>query len=60
MKHYREVTADKFAIVVTYDDVMQSSNNRLRITLKDKPAVVSHIRIIPEEVDFLIEDLSEE
>lgn len=59
MKHYREVTADKFAIVVTYDNAMQSRNNRLRITLKDKPAGVSHIRIIPEEVDFLIEDLSE-
>ncbi|MDD6783557.1 MAG: YbbR-like domain-containing protein [Bacteroidaceae bacterium] len=56
MKRFREVTADKFAIVVTYDEVMKSSGNRLRLSLKDKPRGVSHIRILPEEVEFLIED----
>ncbi len=59
-KRYREITADKFAIVVTYDEAAHSSDNRLHLSLKNKPRGVSHVRIEPEEVEFLIEDISDE
>lgn len=60
MKQYKEITAEKFAIVVTYDEVMRNSENRLRLSLKNMPRGVSHVRIDPEEVEFLIEDTSDE
>jgi hypothetical protein len=60
MKRYSEITADKFAIVVTYDEVANNKENRLRLTLKNKPHGVSHVRIDPKEVEFLIEDASDE
>lgn len=60
MKHYKDITPDKFAIVVTYDEVMRSQQGQLHLTLKNQPKEVSHIRIVPDQVDFLIEDTSEE
>lgn len=60
MKRFKEITADKFAIVVTYDEVIKNTNGRLKLRLKTMPRGVSHVRIIPEEVEFLIEDNREE
>lgn len=57
LRQYRDITADKFAIVVSYDEVANNSqSNRLRLSLKTKPDEISHVRIVPEEVEFLIED----
>ena len=39
---------------------MRNSENRLRLSLKNMPRGVSHVRIDPEEVEFLIEDTSDE
>lgn len=59
MKHYKEFTADRFAIVVSYDEVSAAEDNRLKLSLKSKPEGANHIRIIPDVVEFLIEDSGE-
>ena len=56
LKQYRDITADKFAIVISYDEVADNNTNRLRLSLKSKPEGVSNVRIVPEEVEFIIED----
>lgn len=56
LKKYRDITSDKFAIVVSYDEVADNSTNRLHLTLKAQPEGISHVRIVPDEVEFIIED----
>lgn len=56
LKQYRSITADKFAIVVSYDDIADNTDNRLRLTLKSIPPGISNLRIVPEYVEFVIED----
>ena len=56
LKQYRDITADKFAIVVSYDEIADNATNRLRLSLKSKPDGISHVRIQPDEVEFIIED----
>ena len=60
MQKYKEITPDKFAIVVSYQEVMASTDGKLHLHLKSQPANVSHVRLDPEDVDFLIEDSGEE
>lgn len=60
MQKYKEITSDKFAIVVSYQEVMASGDGKLHLRLKSQPAEVSHVRLEPEDVDFLIEDSGEE
>ena len=59
MKQYKNITADKFAIVISYEDLANTPSNRLKLSLKSKPKGISHVRIQPEDVEFLIEDTSE-
>ncbi len=62
MKRYKDISAEDFAIVVSYDQVTDSTNtlgNKLTLTLKSKPDDVTHVRIKPEQVEFLIEDSGE-
>lgn len=56
LKQYRDITADKFAIVVSYDEVANNNTGRLHLTLKTKPDDIKHVRIQPDEVEFIIED----
>ncbi|MBO4730602.1 MAG: YbbR-like domain-containing protein [Bacteroidaceae bacterium] len=56
LKQYREITADKFSIVISYDEVADNTTNRMRLSLKSKPEGVNNVRIVPEEVEFIIED----
>lgn len=57
LRQYRDITADKFAIVVSYDELNAlHPSNRLRLKLKTQPDGISHVRIVPDEVEFLIED----
>lgn len=60
MQKYKEITPEKFAIVVSYQEVMASGDGKLHLHLKSQPPYVSHVRLEPEDVDFLIEDSGEE
>ena len=57
---YKQVNADDFVIAISYDDVLKNTNGKLHLSLKSIPAGVSRVRIVPEYVDYLIEDVTEE
>jgi len=57
---YKQVHAEDFVIVISYDDVLKNTSGKLHLSLKSVPASVSHVRIMPESVDYLIEDVTED
>ncbi|MBO5133608.1 MAG: YbbR-like domain-containing protein [Bacteroidaceae bacterium] len=59
MGDYRRINADNFRLVVNYEDLMLSKSNRCLLSLDTIPEGVSHVRISPEEVEYVIEELSE-
>lgn len=56
---YRRITADNFVLVVNYADLINNKQNKCKLQLKSLPQGVSHVRISPSEVDYVIEDVSE-
>lgn len=59
MNSYRQVTADDFAIVVNYEEVLARKDNRLRLYLRSLPKGVKSAELSPNEVEFVVEDLPE-
>lgn len=57
---YRKITADDFVLVLRYEDLLKETDGKVALSLKSLPAGVSHVRIVPGEVEFLIEDVAEE
>ncbi len=55
LKHFKQITGEDFFIGVSYEDVMNVKDNKIHLTLRRIPDFVSHVRIVPEEVDYLIE-----
>lgn len=60
MSMYKRITKDDFVVVVNYDDVLKSEGGKLHLSLKSLPAGVSHVRLNPENIDYLVEDVNEE
>ena len=60
MSMYRKITADDFTLVVNYETLLKATDGKIQLYLKSVPAGVSHVRIVPSTVDFLIEDVVEE
>ena len=59
----RDITRDKFVSVVTYEEILElqkQGKNKIPIRLKSIPEGVSNVRIQPQEVDYLVETVSEE
>lgn len=59
-KIYRQLTAENFLIAVSYEELMAAPDNKIKLTLRNQPHGASHIRLAPDEVEFIIEDVSEE
>ena len=57
---YNSITADNFVLVVSYDEVVDNVTGKYRLRLKSVPAGASYVRISPQEIDFLIEDVQSE
>ena len=55
LKRFKSVSAADFFIGVTYEDVLRNKDGKLPLSLKSSPAYVSHIRIAPAAVEYLIE-----
>lgn len=53
--HYKEVTADDFALTVTYEELMARPDSMLKLQLRTLPDGVSQVHIQPEFVQFMIE-----
>lgn len=56
---YRKITDKNFVLVVNYEDLLRNNNNTCHLSLKTMPAGVSHVRITPQEVEYVIEEIPE-
>jgi hypothetical protein len=60
LSQFRQIDTDDFVIAISYEDLLRQSNNRCHLELRSIPHGVSHVRIEPETVEFLIEDIGDE
>lgn len=56
---YRNITSDNFVLVVNYEDLLRNKGNQCHLSLKTIPAGVSHVRISPQNVEYVIEEVTE-
>lgn len=52
---FSRYTADNFVLAVTYEELLQNPSPKYRLHLKSLPEGVSNVRIVPQEIDYLIE-----
>lgn len=55
LKDFKSVSDKDFFIAVSYNDLKNSQSDRTGVTLRGFPDCVSHVRVLPESVDYLIE-----
>lgn len=60
LKRFMDVSANEFFIGVTYEDVLRNKDGKLPLALKTAPDWVSHVRIAPASVEYLIEQQLED
>jgi hypothetical protein len=58
-KDYKSVTADNFVLTATYEELLTLPDSVLHLQLRSIPEGVSQVRIQPEAVQFLIEQVEE-
>lgn len=57
---FQRINASNFVLAITYEELLQNEDSKFRLHLKSLPDGVSNVRIIPEEVDYLIEQVDQE
>lgn len=57
LSNYNKVSASDFVISVSYDELLRLGTEKYTVKLRSVPKETSHVRIYPEKVDFLIEEL---
>ena len=58
---YNKVTNEDFVLATTYEELLENTgNSKLHLRLKTIPEGVSNVRISPQEVDYLIEQVAQE
>lgn len=55
LSRFKQVTEEDFLISVTYNEIVNLGEAKYQVKLAKIPDDISHIRINPSEVDFLIE-----
>lgn len=55
LSHFKSITADDFFIGISYEELLNNKGEKCPVNLKSIPRYVNHVRLNPEEVDFLIE-----
>lgn len=58
LKRFRSIDSTDFMINVSYEDLLNSGSDKYKVKLKSYPEGIAQIRIVPEQVDFLIEQFS--
>lgn len=58
LSRFKKIKADDFLINVSYEELLKLGSDKYTVKLKTIPHGVSHIRIVPGQVDFLIEQVS--
>ncbi len=57
---YRSITSENFVLVVNYEDLLKNRTNLCHLSLKTIPTGVSHVRIQPQDVEYIIEEIADE
>ena len=60
MGQYRDITRDNFVIAINYEDLLKKEGNQCKLRLKSIPHGVSHVRLKPETVEYIIEEVPDE
>ena len=60
MGQYRNITSDNFVLVVNYEDLLKNKTNLCHLSLKTIPTGVSHVRISPQDVEYIIEEVADD
>lgn len=55
---FRQIKANDFTLNVSYEELLKLGTDKYTVKLKSLPRGVSHVRIVPQQVDFLIEQVS--
>lgn len=58
LSHFKDVTADNFAIMIPYNELSRLTTDKYTVRLTNYPTGIRNIRISPPQIDFLIEQLS--
>lgn len=58
MSRFRQITADDFHLTVSYEELLRLVSEKYPLRLQHVPEGVLNVRIHPEQVDFLIEQIS--
>lgn len=58
LSRFHQIEADHFMINVSYEELLKLGSDKYTVKLTSAPRDVSHIRIVPEKVDFLIEQVA--
>lgn len=56
---YKKVNEESFTIVMNYEDLLEDTDNSFALHLKSIPFGVQHARIVPAEVEYIIEETGE-
>ena len=54
---YRKITSENFVLVVNYEDLLKNKSTYCHLSLKTIPQGVSHVRISPQDVEYVIEEI---
>ncbi len=57
---FQRITADNFVLAITYEELINYPQEKFPLHLKSMPEGASNARVSPQEVDYLIEQISEE
>lgn len=55
MSRYRDITADDFRILVSYEELIALGDQKYTVKLRKQPQGIAQIRFNPSQVDFIIE-----
>lgn len=58
LSRFRKIKASDFVINVSYEELLKLGSDKYTVKLRSIPRGVSQVRIVPEQVDFLIEQIS--
>ncbi|WP_321335160.1 YbbR-like domain-containing protein [uncultured Bacteroides sp.] len=58
LSSFHKITASDFVLNISYEELLHLNSDKYTLKLRNIPHGVSHVRIVPEQVDFLIEQIS--
>ena len=57
LSRFKSIRPDAFVFDISYESLLKSGSEKYKLKLKSVPAGISYIRIVPDQVDFLIESV---